>query len=135
MIKTKRTSFILHLLIIIFWLSTLYLWNNRPVFVGNRTKTSDCYILQFEEMNQTDSHVLMLEKDDVLSVEYSIEKGKMDFYIGQENEKPIYKGNDIAGGKFEVTVPENGTYQISVKAKHASGNISIMLLKNVTEQG
>lgn len=127
MIKRKRTLFILLLVIILLWMSNLYIWNNRSVFVGDKTKTSDCYMLQIEEMNQTDSHVLILEKNDVLSVEYSIEKGKLDFYIGQENERPIYRGNDIAGGKFEVIIQKKGAYQISVKAKHASGNISIIV--------
>jgi len=115
LIKRKRTLFILLLVIILLWMSNLYIWNNRSVFVGDKTKTSDCYMLQIEEMNQTDSHVLILEKNDVLSVEYSIEKGKLDFYIGQENERPIYRGNDIAGGKFEVIIPKKGAYQISVK--------------------
>lgn len=106
-------------------MSTIYYWNNRVVFIGTSTKTTDCYILQFEKMNQTDSHDLLLEKNDVLDVEYSIDKGKMDFTIEKENEKPIYKGNDIAGGKFEVIVPEAGAYKITVKAKNASGMIMI----------
>ena len=83
-------------------------------------------------MNQTDSHDLLLEKNDVLDVEYSIDKGKMDFTIEKENAKPIYKGNDIVGGKFEVIVPEAGAYKITVKAKNASGMIMIKKMKEIS---
>ena len=119
MIKRERTLSILHLVTILFWMVTIYFCNNRDVFIGTSTKTTDCYILQVEKMNKTDSHVLVLEKDDVLSVEYSIDRGNVDLVIGLEKEKPIYKGNDIEDGKFEVIVPRDGEYQITVEAKHA----------------
>ena len=119
------TLSILLLVAVLLGMATFYIWNNRVVFRGTSTKTTDCYILQFEKMNQTDSHVLLLEKNDVLDVEYSIDEGKMDFTIEKENAKPVYKGNDIAGGKFEVIVPEDGAYKITVKAKYASGMILI----------
>ena len=41
----------------------------------------------------------LLEKDDVLLVEYSIDRGNVDLVIGLEKEKPIYKGNDIEDEK------------------------------------
>ena len=128
MIKRERTLSILHLVTILFWMVTIYFCNNRDVFIGTNTKTTDCYILQVEKMNTTDSHVFVLEKDDVLSVEYSIDRGNVDLVIGLEKEKPIYKGNDIEDGKFEVIVPRDGEYRITVKAKHAAG--SIVIIKN-----
>ena len=126
MIKRERTLSILHLVTILFGMVTIYFCNNRDVFIGTNTKTTDCYILQVEKMNNTDSHVLVLEKDDVLSVEYSIDKGNVDLVIGLEKEKPIYKGNDIEDEKFEVIVPRDGEYRITVKAKHAAGSITII---------
>ena len=76
-------------------------------------------------MNQMDCHVLTLRENEVLSVEYSIDRGNVDLVIGLEKEKPIYKGNDIEDGKFEVIVPRDGEYRITVKAKHAIGSIAI----------
>lgn len=128
MIKRERTLSILHFVTILFLMVTIYFCNNRDVFIGTNTKTTDCYILQVEKMNKTDSHVFVLEKDDVLSVEYSIDRGNVDLVIGLEKEKPIYKGNDIEDGKFEVIVPRDGEYRITVKAKHAAG--SIVIIKN-----
>lgn len=126
MIKRERTLSILHLVTILFWMATIYFCNNRDVFIGTNTKTTDCYILQVEKMNTTDSHVLVLKKDDVLSVEYSIDRGNVDLVIGLEKEKPIYKGNDIEDGKFKVIVPRDGEYKITVEAKHAIGSIAII---------
>ena len=50
----------------------------------------------------------------------------MDVVIESEDEKPIYKGNDIKDGKFEVIVPRDGEYRITVKAKHAADSIAII---------
>ena len=76
----------------------------------------------------------LLEKDDVLSVEYSIDRGNVDLVIGLEKEKPIYKGNDIEDGKFEVIVPREGEYKITVEAKHAIGLIAIKKNQHVDEK-
>lgn len=122
--KKSLISFIL-LLIVLSAVTIYYVWSSRPVFIGNSEKTDDYYILNFTDMNQSDSHILTLEKDEELTVEYSISKGKMDFTIGMNHDKPIYRGNDIVGGSFKVTAPKGGNYEIKIDAKHAAGSIAI----------
>lgn len=111
--------------LIVLGITSFILWDNQKVFVGNIEKDSDAYILEFEKMNQTESHSLNLTKDDVLSVEYQIDQGQVDLVIGMEKEKAIYTGNDIDNGKFSVVVPKDGEYIMTIKAKNAKGTIKI----------
>lgn len=120
-----KRKVIMILSLIVLGITSFILWDNQKVFVGNIEKDSDAYILEFEKMNQTESHTLNLSKDDVLSVEYQIDQGQVDLTIGMEKEKAIYTGNEIDSGKFSVVVPEDGEYIISVKAKNAKGTIKI----------
>ena len=46
-----------------------------------------------------------------------------------DGKSPIYKGNDIETGEFNVIVPEDGSYRITVNAKHASGCIEVYAKK------
>ena len=79
------------------------------------------YILEFENMNREDSCMIPVCKDDIFAVNFRIDKGCVDFIIGIDGKSPIYKGNDIESGVFDVIAPEDGEYRITVKAKHASG--------------
>lgn len=102
-----------------------YVWNHQKVFAGNTVKNPDCYILEFEKMNQEDSHVITACKDDVFAVHFRIEKGHADFVIAKDGNTPIYKGNDIETGVFDIIVPEDGEYRITIHAKHAAGSIEV----------
>lgn len=125
LIRRKGQLFALLLLSVIWGSCTFFAWNNRLIFVGDSTKTSECYILDFEEMNQKDCHVLTLRENEVLSVEYSIYKGRVDFSIEAGGDTPVFKGNNIDSGKFELIIPSDGEYEIVVNAKHASGMLEI----------
>ena len=61
-------------------------------------------------------------------------RGNVDLVIGLEKEKPIYKRNDIEDGKFEMIVPRNGEYRITVKAKHNVGSIAIIKKQCIDEK-
>lgn len=76
-------------------------------------------------MNQKDCHVLTLRENEVLSVEYSIYKGRVDFSIEAGGDTSVFKGNNIDSGKFELIIPSDGEYEIVVNAKHASGMLEI----------
>ncbi len=125
LIRRKGQLFALLLLSVIWGSCTFFAWNNRLLFVGDSTKTSECYILDFEEMNQMDCHVLTLRENEVLSVEYSIYKGRVDFSVEAGSDTSVFKGNNIDSGKFELIIPSDGEYEIVVNAKHASGVVEI----------
>ena len=117
MIRRKGQLFALLLLSVIWGSCTFFAWNNRLLFVGDSTKTSECYIL--------DCHVLTLRENEVLSVEYSIYKGRVDFSVEAGSDTSVFKGNNIDSGKFELIIPSDGEYVIVVNAKHASGVVEI----------
>lgn len=100
-------------------------YNNQKLYVGNQVKSRNCYILEFEKMNQEDSHVISACKDDVFAVNFRIDSGYVDFVIGMDGRYPIYTGNDINNGVFDVIVPEDGEYRITINARHAAGFVEV----------
>lgn len=87
------------------------------------------YILEFENMNREDSCMIPVCKDDVFAVNFRIDNGHADLIIAMDGKTPIYKGNDIESGVFDVIVPEDGEYRITVNAKHASGYVEVYAKK------
>ena len=102
------------------------LYDRQDVFQGEQVKTSDEYTLEFTKMNQTDSHVLSLQADDELLVEIRARKGTVDLSIGIDGKDPVYRGNRLSGGGFQVAILEAGDYRVTVKARHAEGRISVI---------
>ena len=102
-----------------------YVWNHQKVFVGSTVKNPDCYILEFEKMNQEDSHIISACKDDIFAVHFRIEKGHADLVIAMDGRPPIYMGNGIKYGEFNVIVPEDGEYRITINARHAAGFVEV----------
>ncbi len=90
------------------------------------------YILEFENMNREDSCMIPVCKDDIFAVNFRIDKGCVDFIIGIDGKSPIYKGNDIESGMFDVIVPEDGEYRITVSAKHSFGYVEVYAKKGAT---
>ena len=80
-------------------------------------------------MNQEESYVISACKEDVFVVNLRIDRGRVDFIIGMDGEASIYKGDNIETGTFEVIVPEDGEYRITVNAKRASGFIKVYAKK------
>ena len=87
------------------------------------------YILEFDKMNREESYVISACKEDVFVVNLRIDRGRVDFIIGMDGEASIYKGDNIETGTFEVIVPEDGEYRITVNAKRASGFIKVYAKK------
>ena len=68
-------------------------------------------------MSKTDAHIITAEAGDVISVELEIEKGRVDIVIGAEGDEPIYFGNDVDSGKFDLPVSAAGQYKVTVEAR------------------
>lgn len=113
------------LILLIAGMIALRVYNNQKLYVGNQVKSRNCYILEFEKMNQEDSHVISACKDDVFAVNFRIDSGYVDFVIGMDGRYPIYTGNDINNGVFDVIVPEDGEYRITINARHAAGFVEV----------
>ena len=70
----------------------------------------------------------------MISVELEIEKGRVDIVIGAEGDEPIYVGNDVDSGKFELPVSAAGQYKVTVEARGAAGEIVVQRLPNAAEE-
>lgn len=113
---------------------------NAEVFDGNSVKNQDNFFLRFTRMSKTDAHIIKAEAGDVISVEFEIEKGRVDIVIGAEGDEPIYFGNDVDSGKFELPVSAAGQYsavgqyKVTVEARGAAGEIAVQRLPNAAEE-
>lgn len=97
------------------------------VFDGSRVGNPDGYWLDFSYMDKSDSQTMYLESGDILKVTYEIEDGRIDVTIGISDQEPIYRGNNVQTGNFELHIREAGEYAISVNASEASGRLSFEL--------
>lgn len=111
--------------IVVLFLAVFLFYENVNIFKGNRVKNPNSYTMEFQSMNQKDSHVMALKAEDVLDIEYEILKGRVDLTIGIDGEKPIYKGTKLEAGSFQVIIPADGDYRITIKAKHAAGTFKL----------
>lgn len=109
-------------------------WLQCRSFDGNSVKNQDNFFLRFTRMSKTDAHIITAEAGAVISVELEIEKGKVDIVIGAEGDEPIYFGNDVDSGKFELPVSAAGQYKVTVEARGAAGEIAVQRLPNAAEE-
>ncbi len=95
-----------------------------PVFNGSRVKTADVYTLDIQEMNGTDSHTLTLQAGNVLHIELEPAQGELQLEI-RSSGVCLYSGNGSLCSAFDLTVPQDGEYTVSVAAKQAAGRVDV----------
>lgn len=93
----------------------------EDVFNGSKLCNRNEFLLVFSYMNRNDEHTIHMRSGDTLKVTYEIKNGRTDVVIGIIGHDPIYRGNDIQTGSFELPIRETGDYIISVTADKASG--------------
>ena len=98
-------------------------WHSDRIFDGSRVANPDGYWLDFSYMDKSDSQTMYLEPGDTLNVTYEVRDGRIDVTIGISDHDPIYRGNDVQTGAFELPIQEEGEYVISVHASKASGRL------------
>ena len=127
----KRTKTVIRICVLVvalgIGLACLFLpWRrdrNDRVFNGSRVGNPDGFLLDFSYMDQSDSHTMSLKPGDILKVTYEIKDGRIDVTIGISGQDPIYHGNDVQTGAFELPIQEEGEYVISVNASRACGRL------------
>jgi len=124
---SKKIYYLIIALLVVFAVSVFLLSEYRDVFDGDCVKEDDRFTVDFLEMNRTETHTLELSKGDVLNVDFSLERGRTDLVIGIDGEEPIYRGDDITSGVFELIVPQDGVYTVTVSARHARGTVGVFL--------
>ena len=131
MTKSKKTVFIVLILLFIAGTAVLLSCCNQEGFKGSRVKNPDAYLLDIERMNGTDLHTLELHEGDVLQIRFETEKGSLYMEIKAQNGTAIYQGNGKETTDFTVNIEESGVYTVVVDAHHAKGTIHIQLKEEI----
>lgn len=124
----KRTKTVIRVcvLIVVLGIGSVCLfwpWRSDRIFNGSRVGNPDGFLLDFSYMDRSDSHTMSLKPGDILKVSYEIKDGRIDVAIGISGQDPIYHGNDVQTGAFELPIQEEGEYVISVNASRACGRL------------
>lgn len=127
----KRAIFLAGLLILLLTAVIVIFWmqnSGRTNFSSE--KIEDSYQADFTWWTGADQHTLLLEKGDVLQVDWNLERGRMGIEVGKPNQKPIYTADDVSAkdtpeASFTVMVPQAGEFTVSVFGKNASAEVSV----------
>jgi hypothetical protein len=117
----KRTGICLLLMLLL-----LTGCGQQSAFDGSRMTNETGFMMDYAALNREEIAALELEKGDTLRVELSHTGGKVDVKIGREGEEPIYQGTAQENAAFDLVIPEEGSYQISVTGHRARGKASFM---------
>lgn len=127
----KRTIAVLSVIIVALFMAVLLLIFSLMLIKKesqiSKSVDNDCFSMGFYPLNSSETEVFELQKDNVIDVSLVVMKGSLDIDIGQEGKKPIYEGHCVELNSFQVTVPEDGTYFITVSGQKAEGSISFQI--------
>ena len=87
----------------------------------------DRYALGCKILNTTLAESYSLEKGDSITVAMDVIQGEFKICIGIKGDNPVYTGNGITCGDFQVNIPKTGDYEISVTGKKAEGSVSFTM--------
>ena len=133
--KRTKTAIRICVLIVALGIGSVCFWGSwhrdriDRVFDGSRVGNPNEYLLDFSYMDKSDCQTMYLESGDILKVTYEIKDGRIDVTIGISDQDPIYRGNDVQTGDFELPIQETGEYVISIRASKASGRLKFELNK------
>lgn len=97
--------------------------DENAVFNGSKTGDENHFDLDFEMLNAAYEHELVMEEGETIEVSIQKESGEISVLIQQESHDPVYQGDDVQDGEFEVVISEAGTYTVSVTGKKAKGHV------------
>ena len=96
---------------------------NKAAFVGNEISDTDFYDVDFEQMNSTHSHNIDMDGGESIKVKIISKSGKISVQIYNEDDQPVYRGDDVTDAEFEIKIKEKGTYRLCVSGKEAKGHV------------
>lgn len=99
-------------------------------FNGNRTSNKVQFIVDFSYLNDTKTHKMTLEKNDIIDVSFKKVSGRVDLIVEDVDGNEIYRGNDANSIEFQLTIPKSTTYKFSVIGRKAKGEVSFILKSN-----
>ena len=101
---------------------------HQPTYNGNRISNENQFVLEYSVMNTTETHTFKLTEGDKIETEIVSDEGEVSVEIGQSGQEPVYQGNQISTGTFQVVIKESGNYQITVTGKKAKGSVNFTVV-------
>lgn len=123
--KYKIYIYIVISLIVLMIATFVILKYNQKVFVGEKIKSSDSYLLDIKKMNKSDFHIMYLKNGDLIKINFATEKGSLNLLITDQNGETIYEGNGKVSNEFSIKILNDGNYTFLVEAKWAKGYVHI----------
>lgn len=126
--KARKIRLILvSCLIVIGGLSVFYFMFQQRQSKFSRQVDDNRFFVEFYPLNGELTESFPLKKGDVIETYIIINKGYLKIVIGQQGQAPIYEGNNFSGS-FQVNVPEDGSYTITVSGVKADGSTDFRIL-------
>ena len=125
MIKTGITHRTIILSVILLAMSLLLTGcGGKSTFDGSRISDETGFRMEYSILDKKESAEMKLTEGNQIQVHISHTAGNVDVIVGQIGEEPIYKGTGQENADFILTVPNTGSYKISVTGHRAKGEIS-----------
>ena len=114
-------------LVILLAISCLMTGCGKPsAFEGSRVSDENGFWMEYSILNREETVDLSLEEGEQLRVSMAHTVGNADVIIGRVGKEPIYKGSGQTEADFILTIPETGTYRISITGHQAKGVASFI---------
>lgn len=127
--KLTITAILCIVIAIVVFLATNVFRYPKPTYNGNRIHNDSQFILDFTEINGTETNTLQLAEGDEVHCTWSIERGTVDIFITGDNSDQLYQGNHIDQADFILTADVAGSYTITVNGENARGVIDIQRIE------
>ena len=96
---------------------------NKATFIGDEISDTDFYDIAFEQMNSTHSHNIDMDAGESIKVKIIRKSGKISVQIYNEDDQPVYRGDDVTDAEFEIHINEKETYRLRVSGKDVKGHV------------
>ncbi len=98
--------------------------SSKQVFDGSRTSNDNQFIFEYDILNDTKTHNMLLEEGAIVAVAIDNVSGRLDIIVAGSDGVEIYRGNNASSGEFKLIIPKTNTYNFSVTGKDAKGSVS-----------
>lgn len=100
----------------------------ESLFNGSRVCDETGFRMEYTVLNRIDTADMELSEGEELRVVIAHTAGNVDVTVGQPGKEPIYRGTGQTNAEFILTIPETGSYRISVTGHRANGKVSFIRL-------
>ena len=95
-------------------------------FEGERVGNESEFVLDYEMFNGCDSKEFKLKKGDFLEIDVLNDDGILNIDIVKKDDgKIIYESENLRDSNFEIKIPENGIYEVTIEGENAVGEVSV----------